>query len=277
MNEKAVAIIGCGYIGRAVGEALLRRGRRVIGTTTTPERSQELADLGIEPRVLTVQDTDTMAEVVRPCETVYLTVAAGGRHRDYREIYLRGVQSLLKAVHGTAVRRILYTSSTGVYGRQDGSVVDEDSPTEPATENGRVLAETEQTLLDGAAKRDIQATIARLSGIVGPGRGPVNRMPSVAGQTREDGDAWVNLIHSEDAVNVLVRLLDVPYHGVLNVSSPEPIRRREYYDRLIRQLGLAPIQWRDTGASPQGKRVSSRRLVDLLDYTFVHPRPESTS
>jgi nucleoside-diphosphate-sugar epimerase len=274
MPERKFAIIGCGYIGTGVGAALAARGHDVIGTTTTPERRDELKAHGIRPRVLTVQDAQALRDVVRDREVVYLTLAAGGRHRDYREVYLRGAHALLEALEISSAQRVIYTSSTGVYGQEDGSPVNEDSPTEPSTANGKVLVETEKTLLAGCQRSGRQAAILRLAGIIGPDRGPVNRMPSLAGTQRSDGEAWVNLIHRHDAVNILVRLADVSYHGILNVCGDEPIRRRVYYDRLIQKLGLAPIRWTVSNGTSLGKRISNTRVKQLLNYEFEHPCAE---
>lgn len=274
MTQRKFAIIGCGYIGTRVGAALARQGHDVVGTTTTTDRAAELSTQGIRPQTLTVRDVEGLAALLRDREIVYLTLAAGGRHRDYREIYLRGAHAVLADLESSSVQRVIYTSSTGVYGQNDGSLVDEDAPTAPATENAGILVETEKTLLEGCARCGRQATILRLAGIIGPDRGPMNRIPAIAGTERSDGDAWVNLIHRDDAVNILVRLADVPFHGILNATGDEPIRRRVYYDRLTERMGLPRIRWKTSDVRALGKRVSNERLKQLLGYTFLRPHPE---
>ena len=85
---------------------------------------------------------------------------------DYRRVYVDGARNLIKALPGTPVRRIIYTSSTGVYRQQDGNWVDERSATEPSDERSAALLETEQILLQHAGDSDqsepVHVTVVRL-------------------------------------------------------------------------------------------------------------------
>ena len=272
MNRRRVAIIGCGYVGSRLGAALVSAGHDVIGTTTSEARFGELRELGIQPRVASTTDAGTLADALKDRDVVYLTVAAGREHQNYRDVYLAGVANVLAVCDPAVTGRIIYTSSTSVYGQQDGEWVDEVSPTAPTSENGNILVEAERTLLEGASAKGIAATLVRLAGIYGPGRGPANRIPQRAGATRDDGDVFVNLIHVDDIVAVLHCLIDVEHHGVLNLADDEPIRRRELYDRIIGRMGLQPISWQTGGESPkQGKRVSNRLVKEVLGLALKHP------
>jgi len=111
-----------------------------------------------------------------------------------------------------------------------------------------------------------------LAGIYGPGRGPQNRLPQLAGQVCTDGDVYLNLIHVDDIVAALRRLIDLAYEGVLNLSDDEPTTRRDYYDRLMADAGLAPIRWEsDASNTKRGKRVSNERIKRDLDLHLRHP------
>jgi nucleoside-diphosphate-sugar epimerase len=282
-----VAIIGCGYIGTALverlragapqgGSADLPPGRRRIGdlvaTTTTASRLAALRAAGARPRVVRLDEPRALHGAVAGARAVYLLVAAG-RGGDYRAVYLEGARALVRSVSGTGVRRIIYTSSCAVYGQRDGSWVEEDSAVEPVTERGRILLEAEETLLRGAADLGVRATVLRLAGIHGPDRGPQRRLEAVAGAERADGDAYLNLVHRDDVVTALVRLLEVPYHGVLNLSDDAPTRRRDYYGPRLAAAGLAPVRWRsaDPAAPDQGRRVANARIKRVLGLTLAHP------
>ena len=276
MGNARVAILGCGYVGAALGRALAAAGHDVLGTTTTPARVPALQALGLTPAIVELADTEKLRILLVDRTVVYLTVAAGGGRHDYRTVYLDGVRHLLGAVRGTAVRRIIYTSSSAVYGRQDGAWVDETTAPEPADERGRVLFEAERTLLEGAAQRGgdppVVATIVRLSGIYGPGRDPAAWAARTAGTTRTDGDAYLNLIHVDDIIEALVRLLTVPYAGVLNLSDDAPTPRRAFYDRLISAAGLAPVRWAEADAPPAlGKRIRNDLIKRTLGLSLNYP------
>lgn len=272
---KRIAIIGCGYVGRALGETLAAAGHDVIGTTTTPARVAEIEAAGITPQIIELSQAEPLHALLGDRDAVFLTVAAGRGRRDYAEVYLNGVKNLLRAAEGTAVRRIIYTSSTQVYGQDDGSWVDESSPTQPQSQNGRILLEAEHALLAGVAEltgdASVRATVVRLGGIHGPGRDLNKRILAAAGQARADGNAFVNLIHRDDIVAALVRLLEVGFEGALNLTDGAPVTRKELYDQVIASAGLPPIRWEasDTSAG-LGKRVRN----DLARKTLlVTPQP----
>ncbi len=294
-----VAIIGCGYVGSALGETLARGGHDVVGTTRSADRAAELQRLGIRHEIAEIADQQRLREIFADRDAVYLTVAPRRHGEQYHETFLRGVRTLLAAARSTPVRRIIYTSSTRVYGQDDGSWVDESSPTEPRDEPGLVLLEAERALLNGAGglatglapsaaprneapggsqpvnrdgERMVCATVVRLGGIYGPGRDSTRRILASAGTRREDGDRYINMIHLEDIVAALAALLDVRHHGVLNLSDDEPALRCEYYDRVLSQAGLPPICWvRGDGPVSRGKRIRNDLIKRTLDLALKHP------
>lgn len=273
-----IAIIGCGYVGLSLGERLLREGggsrgrREVIGTTTTPGRVREIRAAGLQAEILELAEEGRVRDLLRGCRAAYLLVAPGSRSRGYREVYLEGLEHFLRAVGDTGVERVIYTSSSSVYGQDDGSWVDETSPLEPRAEGGKTLLEAERTLLRGAGERGLSATVLRLSGIHGPGRGPQNFLDRVAGQERADGDAYLNLVHRHDIVTALEALLRIPHAGVLNLNDDHPIPRREYYDRLLADAGLPPIRWVAADGPPSlGKRVRNTLAKKTLGLTLRYP------
>ena len=101
----------------------------MIGTTTRPRRVGDLEARGIKPAVIDVADESGLHTLLSDRQAVYLTIAPKARRQDYSAVYLAGVRNLAQAAEDTAVSRFVYTSSTRVYGQDDGSWVDESSPT----------------------------------------------------------------------------------------------------------------------------------------------------
>ena len=267
-----IAIIGCGYVGSALAQALGRAGHDVLGTTTRPERADELRALDIPSAVVMLDEVSAVASLLGDREVVYLTIAAGRKDSDYRRVYVEGVGCLLNAVNDTPVKRIIYTSSTSVYAQDDGSWVDETSPTEPTSHRGRLLLEAERRLLDGAEPLGVVATVLRLTGIYGPGREPASWLARCAGQERSDGDGYLNLIHRDDIVAALTALLDIPYRGVLNLNDDAPRTRRDFYDRLAAASDVAPVRWTSSSESPTlGRRVRNDLVKRTLGMVLKHP------
>jgi nucleoside-diphosphate-sugar epimerase len=270
-DSRRVAIIGCGYLGRELGRILASRGHRVMATTTTPARLPELEAAGMDARRIVSSDLAGIAGLMADCDVVYLTLAAGRRSTSYREIYLAAAQNVVRAFPASPVTRVIYTSSTAVYAQDDGNWVDEFSPTEPTSENARALVETERALLDGAPV-GIQVSVVRLGGIYGPGRSMLDFAERFAGQERSDGDVFLNLVHVDDVVAALVRLLDVPHHGQLNLVADHPTTRRTVFDPLLAAHGLPPVRWTSDPHAGRGKRVRNGRIKELLGLRLRHPR-----
>ena len=249
----------------------------MTGTTTTIARADELAGDGIKPVVFDIGEVERLRELVVAHDVVYLTIGVGRKRGNdrgndgdiYRNTYLVGARNLVSALAGSAVRQVVYTSSTGVYAQDDGEWVDESSPTEPPTENGQILVETERLLL---AESPCTTTIFRLGGIYGPGRDAAGFVCRAAGTQRCDGDTYVNMIHVDDIVSAMTSVLDRPYHGVLNLTDDQPLRRREWYDRILAAHGQRPIDWEQSSVpSGQGKRVSNRLVKQKIGLELQHP------
>ncbi len=268
---RRVTILGCGYVGTALGAELVRRGVHCVGTTTSQAGHSRLLEAGIEPATVDLDDARTLARTIADSDALVLAVAPGRSCRTYQSVYLDGARHLVAALaHDTTVRRLVYTSSSRVFGHCSGAWVDEKTLACPVDDEGYILLETERTLLNCSA-RNLSTTVLRLSGIYGPGRDPAQRAAGFAGTERADGHVWLNLVHRDDIVATLVRLMDIDHHGVLHLSDDTPTTRRDYYDRLVTSAGLAPIKWTTDDTIDAGKRICNTTIKKLLDLQLRHP------
>jgi nucleoside-diphosphate-sugar epimerase len=128
--------------------------------------------------------------------------------------------------------KIIFISSTSVYGQSDGSWVTEQSPTLPDRETGRILLEAEALALATGG------IVARLSGIYGPTRSEHLRK-FLAGEAvlEEGGGRWINQIHRDDAAEALVRLADPSLpSGIFNVTDDTPLTQRYLAEWMAESL-----------------------------------------
>ena len=140
---------------------------------------------------------------------VNCTASGGGGADDYRQIYLEGNRNLVSWLADSPLKKFVYTSSTSVYGQNDGSVVTEKSPAEPEADTAKVLVETEKFLLAGGGRtHNFPAVILRVAGIYGPGRGHWFKQ-FLRGEARIEGDGarWLNMIHRDDLIGVIIAAL----------------------------------------------------------------------
>ncbi len=262
-------IVGCGYLGERLASRWLAAGSRVWGLVRTPSRLARLSEAGVEPIVADVAaplPLPALPEVDTVVWAVGFDRTAG---RSYREVHVDGLRRLLDAITGNP--RLIFVSSTGVWGRVDGQRVDEATPPHPDREAGRVLLEAE-ALLGGHPKG--RGTVLRLAGIYGPGRLPRIDDLRASRPLEADPDSWLNLIHVDDAAAVVMAVADHAGPGPLYVvSDGRPVRRRDFYARLADLVGSPPPNWIPPAADARGgdKRVDPRRLFAEIGPAFSHP------
>jgi len=275
-----VLIVGCGYVGVALGQHLVRGGHQVVGLRRGAAGASALEALNIEPVIADLTTPSGLAAVAGRFDWVINCAAAsGGGETDYRRVYLEGTRNLLNWLAASPPQRYVYTSSTGVYGQTDGSEVTEQSATEPSTPTGQILVETECELRRAAEVRGFPAIILRLAGIYGPGRGYWLRQ-FLSGEARLEGEGgrFLNMIHRDDVVGALVAALERGRIGdTYNVVDNEPIRQLAVFQWLANRLGrpLPPSVSEDVAVARRrgatNKRVSNRKLRTELGYQLTHP------
>jgi nucleoside-diphosphate-sugar epimerase len=269
---KRTLIVGCGYLGLAVGRILVSRGHSVWGLRRNLDSAADLIGAGIQPVACDITQPEALALLAERFDWVVNTVSSSkGGVGEYRSVYLNGTRNLMDWMRGQSIQKYVYTSSTSVYGQVDGSIVDEDSPTEPSTETGRLLVETERLILD-FAKAQIPGVVLRVAGIYGDGRGHLFHQ-TVAGEARitGDGSRWINMVHRDDAASAIVAALESGNPGsVYNCVDDQPVRQKDFLQWLAQELGKSSppaVSEEGTSVRKRGithKQVSNRKLrLDL--------------
>ena len=275
-----VLIAGCGYVGLALGADLVRRGHTVFGLRRSPEAAHELAAAGLLPLVADLAQPAALAALPGPFDWVVQCAAAGGGGlEDYRRVYLEGTRNLIAALAGAPLQKFVYTSSTGVYGQNDGALVAETHPTEPASATGRVLVEAERIVLAAAHQRRFPAVLLRVAGIYGPERGYyLRQFLNHEARLEGAGDRYLNMIHRDDVAGAIQAALQDARPGeIYNAVDDEPVTLATCFGWLAETLGqrLPP----SVAADPEtirkrgvtSKRVSNRKLRVELGYQFHYP------
>ncbi|MGQ3328576.1 NAD-dependent epimerase/dehydratase family protein [Halorubrum sp. FL23] len=247
-----VVVVGCGYVGLELARQLAERGHAVTGVRRSDagidaigsvgERIDGEGDAEGEGRVDAVRADATDAaslDALPDADAVVFAASSGGRGAAAaREVYVDGLRNVIEAYgsRGSAPDRLVYTSSTGVYGDHGGAWVDEETPIEPTTEKTRVLAEAERTALETAAEFGIDGTVARFAGLYGPDRYRLDRYldgPVTAG--------YLNMVHRDDAAGAVRYLLetDRARGDAVLVVDDEPADKHAFADWLADACGVA--------------------------------------
>lgn len=259
-----IFVAGAGYVGTLAADHLAQAGHTVdIGRRTPVAAPRSHAVDVLRP--------ETFPAALREAECVIYCVSADGFTEDaYRAAYVTGLANVIAAAG--AARRIIFVSSTGVFGQDDGSVVDESSPAVPRGFSGRVILEGEALL----ASAPVEATTVRFSGIYGPGRDRLVRLVRQGAPVSPKSRAAItNRIHRDDCARVLAHLAGRPSVQPLYLGSDEaPTPMGEILDWIAARLGLPPppvgADAPDVLQRGGNKRISSARLR-AEGFAFRHP------
>jgi len=270
---KKVAIVGLGWLGMPLAMSLASKGYDVVGSKTTPDGVDAARMCGIAcfPLVFLpeMQCEASDLEILLKVDALIITLPAR-RTVEGSELYFQAVQQLVDSALAYNVGRIIFTSSTSVYGEGAGTMT-EDSPLRPVTPSGRVLEELENWF---HRLPHTSVDVLRLAGLVGADRHPGRFM---AGKTNvAGGEHGVNLVHQDDVIAAITLLLDQPKGGhTFNLCAPVHTKKRHFYPAFARQLGLTEPQFADTAEqAPEGKLIDGNRICEALGFEYQYPDPE---
>ncbi|HAO80284.1 MAG TPA: NAD(P)-dependent oxidoreductase [Verrucomicrobia subdivision 3 bacterium] len=273
-----VLIVGCGYVGVSLGTELVRLGHEVFGLRRSAAAETELKHAGIQPLLADITQPSTLAKLPPDFDWVVNCTASGnGGAADYRKIYLEGNRNLIAWLADCPPGKFIYTSSTSVYGQNDGSVVTEKSPAEPEADTAKVLLETEKLLL--AASPDFPAVILRVAGIYGPARGHwFKQFLKNEARIEGDGARILNMIHRDDLIGVIIAVLKNGRPGkIYNAADDAPVSQLNFLKWLAAKLKRpmpASVSADAEVLRRRGvtnKRVSNAKLKAELKYEFLFP------
>lgn len=261
-----VLIAGCGDVGSRVAVALAGMGHEVYGLRRSA--------FGLPGVHAVLGDVGDPASLRFPAGVDYLFIilSPGAAGEDaYRRVYLEGTRNVLAALAGQCLRHVFLVSSTSVYGQEDGSEVDEESPTTAASPSARVLLAMEDEVIRGGWP----ATVVRFAGIYGPGRLRLVRWVESGRPVQAMPPLWTNRIHVEDCAGMLVFLFEQAVAGTILASvyigtDDGPAPQHEVLDWLADALDLPRVAHEIRPGAGGNKRLGNRR-ISALGYRLRFP------
>ena len=305
-----MTVVGAGYVGLALCRQLDAAGHDVTGVRRSP---QPVREAGIDAVAADVTEPAELT-ALPDADAVVFAASSGGRGAEpARRVFVDGLRNTIDAYADRASPpdRLVYTSSTGVYGDHDGAWVDETTPLDPQTEKTAVLAEAERVATETAADTGIDGTVARFAGLYGPDRYRLERY--VEGPVTQ---GYLNMVHRDDAAGAVRFLLtgasptdgsqsesgdasgsndervDGPRSSptdhargeVVTVVDDEPVEKWTFADWLADEYGVARPEKRtkaeriaagDLSAAARRRIQTSKRVDNTtlreLGYSFRFP------
>lgn len=260
-DVRSVLIIGCGWVGKKLGQYLGSKGYKVYGTTRSDKNFSDIKLNNITPIKLQLP-FDKIQNIELPkVDSVVISISPGrGENRNEYPVIIRQLAKLWKDSN----TQVIMYSSTGVYGNKEGLITENHASPEANSNNIICAAEGELSqILD-------DRVILRLAGLYGEDRHPAKYL---AGRKNiKDGDAPVNLVHREDVIQVTELLIKEAIRSqIYNVCSPVHPAKKDIYSTIADRMDLDEPEFLPGGKD--AKQISSGKLIRDLGYKFIHPDP----
>lgn len=266
-----ILLAGCGAIGTQLGEALQAAGHEVFGLRRSA--------VAMPFPTLHADLTQPLAAELLPAQLDYVVHTGTPAERSdsgYEAGYPRALRHLLAALapatSTASLKRFFFVSSTAVYHQDDGSWVDETSPTRPTRFNGIRVLEAENVLRQSG----VAGTCVRFGGIYGAGRNGLMRRVQAGAEVQVTPAKYTNRIHQDDCAGVLHYLINEqeqgrPLQPVYLAVDDDPADESTLCSWLADRLGApAPVTTSPGGHMGQNKRCSNR-LLRAQGYRFIYP------
>jgi nucleoside-diphosphate-sugar epimerase len=269
--NKRLLIVGCGDIARRARPAL-EQSYRVTAFSRSGGPACESADLDrpetLEGRVAFAADC-----------VLHCAPPQREGQRDER------TRALLAALERAMVpRRLVYLSTTGVYGDCGGAWIDESRALNPQSARAQRRVDAEAQLAEWCGRHGTALVILRVPGIYAADRLPVDRLRNGTVALRAEDDVYTSHIHADDLAAIVVKALDEDApSGVFNACDDSEILMGDFFDLVADRSGLPRPPRGSRGeverrVSPQlwsfmreSRRISNRRMKTQLGVELRYP------
>lgn len=277
---RRLLIVGCGDVALRTLPLLLPC-YRVYALLRDPARHAEWRARGAIPLAGDLDDRASLARIAGLADAVlhFAPPAAGRGTTDSR------TRNLLSALsRGALPKRLVYISTSGVYGDCGGAKVSEARPIDPQTARGQLRADAERQIREWAKRNRVNASILRVPGIYADDRLPLERLRSGTPAIIEAEDSYTNHIHADDLARIATAaLLKGRANRVYHASDDGELKMGDYFDavadayalphppRLTRaevKRSVSPALWSFMNES---RRLLNRRMKTELQVRLRYP------
>ena len=276
-----ILIAGFGDIGKRVARKLgasrhYRVKALVRNASAMPANAKFAKSLGVQllrgdlskPRSLQKLTglADTILHLAPPpgfgetdTHTRNLLAALSINRRGHRDIYPAPAPR-----PGMLPRRIVYISTTGVYGNRGGEWVDETSQLKPESARARRRVDAERWLRKWGRMHAVAITVLRAPGIYAHDRLPLDRLRRQTPVLMQSDDVYTNHIHAEDLAGAVIQALRHPRPKrwrVFNVVDDGQLLMGDYFDQVADAFGLT--------RPPRISRTEAERSITPAMFSFM--------
>lgn len=238
--KKTLLIVGCGDIAlRTV--PLLKDKYRVLGLYRNAKSIDCLRSHGIIPIYGDLDFPKTLKKLTGIAQIVlHLAPPPGYGLQDRRTAHLLSALSgSHKNLYRILPQRLIYISTSGVYGDCHGALIDETYPARPVNERAIRRVDAEKQIRRWGQREHVRVSILRVPGIYAENRLPLNRLREGHPALIDAEDSFTNHIHADDLARIICAAI---YHGkphrVYHTSDDSQLRMGQYFDLVADHFGL---------------------------------------
>jgi nucleoside-diphosphate-sugar epimerase len=268
-----IAVIGAGYVGRDLAAAWTKKGHKVTVTTRHAERLEDLTRVAQKCILLKSIDPAEIASLILNNDVIVVALSVDFLD-EFEESDLQIAHVIRKvALERPLPRRLIYTSTTTIYGDHRGLWVTEESKLKVKSEMGQLFIETERLFLS-LEELGWNVCILRLAEIYGPWRELSHRLKSLQGQMLHgSGKDYSNMVHRMDVTAAIDYVLRRKLSGIYNVADDDHPTRKDLYHQIAEKMGIhLTIRWDQDNENWRGgnKRISNRKIKSE-GFSFQYP------
>jgi len=288
---KRILIAGCGDVARRALPKLIPH-YRVYALIRNPSHADYLRQLGAVPVMGDLDDRTSLSRIAGLADAVLHfappgnspmhPVAKGGLKGGFLDTRTQNLLSVLS--QGALPERLVYISTSGVYGDCDGERVDETRAVNPASSRGKLRVDAERQIRAWGASNGVNTSILRVPGIYAEERLPLARLQSGAPAIVASEDSYSNHIHADDLANIAIAaLLRGRPCRIYHATDDDEMMMGDYFDavasaydlprspRMTRdcvQRAVSPVMWSFMNES---RRLNNQRMKRELKVKLIHP------
>ena len=246
---KNISILGCGWLGRSLAISLLDEGYVVKGSTTREERLELLEMNNIDAFKIDITSFEEFDDFLN---VDILIIAITSKDLD-------GFQNLISQIQESSIQKVIFISSTSVYGRRNKVMTEEDEVLKTP------LLEIENLFRENPF---FETTIIRFAGLFGDERHPSNWFKN--GRKIPQPKGFVNMIHKEDCIEIIHEIIDQNcWNQTFNACSNHHPTRREFYTIAKVSNDLEVPEFLENEVY-EWKIISSKKVQNVLGHIFIH-------
>ena len=249
ISMRNISILGCGWLGKPLAVSFLEDGFTVKGSTTSESKIDDLEQLNIEVHLVNISENEEFDLFLA---SDILIVAITSKDID-------GFENLISQINNSSIQKVIFISSTSVYGRHNKVMTEEDETLETP------LTEIESLFLQS---NFFETTIIRFAGLFGGDRHPSNWFKG--GRKIPQPKGFVNMIHREDCIEIIHEIIHQnAWNQIFNACADHHPTRREFYTLAKLSKGFEVPEF-ENNENYEWKIISSKKIQETLNYEFIY-------